>query len=258
MNRGVGDRWSVARDRHAEVTEGIVGNRGPDVFLRGRIENRITRVEHAIEARGGDEGAAAGVIDLAVAKTRVVTPAALEEFVAFQLDGGKRGLGLGIVFAIAEIEEPRKIKSGKNLLERIEGIERARGHTGVGVGRTVESRARRVRRDGERRLAGYLERTGGRWREQVVSPDVLIKEITRKRHLIAKDTMGQIDKAAIFFRIRNSGRESVVIKVLCGVGRITVAARRRVSVVQQRRSREKIVAEIRRRIAAGREHRRAR
>ena len=77
------------------------------------------------------------VLRLAVAKSRVVTPATIEQFVTLEADRCEISIRLIVEQTISEFGETRPRAAGNDLIEWIEGIECISRNARCGMGRRV-------------------------------------------------------------------------------------------------------------------------
>src|SRR2546423_5103156 len=101
------DRRLIARNRIPEISKWIERRRRPDVLRRARIEDGIGLVQDAIEIRSGNLIASGGSFDLAITEAGVISPRAVEKFVAPESQGGGIGVRFVVELAIAKFREPR-------------------------------------------------------------------------------------------------------------------------------------------------------
>src|SRR5437660_7611795 len=84
----------VRGDRNSEITKRIEWYSRPDKFWGVRIKDRIGCVQDTIKARRRHLLADLDVLKLAVAPAGVVAPTSVEEFVSFDAESCKNGIGL--------------------------------------------------------------------------------------------------------------------------------------------------------------------
>src|SRR5260370_32201145 len=114
------DQWLVRCDRNAEVSERIVRRSLSDKIRRGRIIDRVRRVQNPIEARDRDIPKLRSILDLTVPECSVVAPASVKELVAFYTDREKFGDVFLIDQTVAEIGQARISGARDDLLKWIE------------------------------------------------------------------------------------------------------------------------------------------
>src|SRR5438552_13856497 len=106
MYSGKVDRSLISRDRNAIITERIKGGGRSDKLRGGRIKDRIGLIHDAIESRDGYLLSGLDVLELAVAKRRVVAPGPVKELVSFDADGAEPGIGFVVAQSISKLSEP--------------------------------------------------------------------------------------------------------------------------------------------------------
>src|SRR5438309_8222215 len=134
------DQWLVRWDRYAEVSERIVRRGLSDKIRRGRIIDRVRRVQNAIEARDRDISKLRSILDLTIPECSIVAPASVKELVAFYTNREKLGDVFLIDQAVTEIGKACHSETGDDLLKWIEWVVRIRRHASLRDGRRVRRR----------------------------------------------------------------------------------------------------------------------
>src|ERR1700747_2510954 len=112
----------VVRDTAAEIPEWIEGNCGPDKLRRRWIKDRVSRIQHPIETGDGRYGKINRCVDMAVAKSRVVTPVSVKQFIAPKAGSCKKSIREIVKFLVSKFEKPCARVAGNDLLKWIKGI----------------------------------------------------------------------------------------------------------------------------------------
>src|SRR6266704_2996427 len=102
MHPGERNRLLISRDGNEIVTERIKRGGRSNKLRGGRIKDGIGLVHDAIEFRDGHLLPGLDVLELAVPKGRVVTPAAVKKFVSFDADGAQPGVGFVVEQSISK------------------------------------------------------------------------------------------------------------------------------------------------------------
>src|SRR5436190_14853595 len=92
----------IGRDRAPKIPKRIKWRRRANELRRSRIEYRIGPIQNAIEKGRRNLGAGLDVLRLAVAKSRVVTPATIEQFVTLEADRCEISIRLIVEQTISE------------------------------------------------------------------------------------------------------------------------------------------------------------
>ena len=146
------------------------------------------------------------VLQLAVAESGIIAPAAVKKFVSFNAHGREKGVGLVIEQTIPELGQASLRASRDDLVEGIEGIESSRGHSRFGVSgaakRSGPIGVGRARRNGENGLTLGLKWAGGGRRQLIVRFHVLIKHVGVENHLIPEDLAVGTEVTAVALRLR--------------------------------------------------------
>ena len=105
MHRREGNSCGVSWNGHAKVSERIVS--GLSFQNSARLEDRVVLVQDPIVARCRLDLGFVCRLDLTEAEPSVVTPGSVKQLVAFDAEGGKKGVGLVVELTIAEFSQSR-------------------------------------------------------------------------------------------------------------------------------------------------------
>ena len=123
MNRWKSTRRLVRRYGHVEIAKRIEWNCCADEVPRGWIKDRIRSVQDALEPVNRNERAVFSIFDLAIAKSTIVTPASIKQFIAFDSERGEKGVYVTVDLAITKLGKTRAATAGDNLPKWVEWIE---------------------------------------------------------------------------------------------------------------------------------------
>src|SRR5438552_5060805 len=206
MDPGKVHRSRIRCNWAAKIAERIERGGRSDELRRGRIKDRIGRVQDPIEERGRYLLARLRILKLAVAECSVVAPRSIKQFVSFDAKRAQVGIGLVVEQSIPEFSQTRASASRYNLLERVKRIECICRKIGVRMGWCVRGlragRNRCLRRYGKRGLAFRLKGAASRRRQFVMRFHVLIKKVAIDDHLISQDLMFSMEITAVTLLLR--------------------------------------------------------
>src|ERR1700736_3952814 len=122
MDRCEIDRYRIGSNRTAEIAERIVRDRRSDELTRGRIEDRIGRVQDSVVFGDRHLLLRTVVLDFTVAEASIVAPVAIDQLIAFDTKSSEESVTGVIKRTIAELSQTGTATTGDNLVKRIERV----------------------------------------------------------------------------------------------------------------------------------------
>src|SRR5262245_4577275 len=117
------DRGLVRRDWNAIITKRIKRDGRADELRRCGIKDWIGLVQDAVESRGGHLRPRLHVLNLTIAESSVIPPAAIKQFVSLDAEGAQPRVSFIFEYTVTEFSQTRPRAAGDNLVEGIKRIE---------------------------------------------------------------------------------------------------------------------------------------